>query len=316
LAQDFPALLRLRPRRGGPNGAAPMGQLCGPQLFQDPTVGGGGGAGLGGPPGFHAAGGSWPSAQSQSAQLTPFEAGRRIEQLDLELRMLKDDNYRIREEQLRLERSLKQEGGPGHHRSSGSSSGGGYGLAGGYGAATGGGDYGRGSRAGAPSRGSYGGLRGSSLSEEVRVDSDQQLMYMKEQVRNMQEENRRVKSKVARGGGGVGPDVRGDFVSEEQYRALQEKLADLQQRHLQRLQEARHLQGGRSSAGGSAANSGLSTPVSTNAGRFSAASSTAAPYSRGHTPQDGRALQSQYQALLREQEMLRAKVRKLASAAA
>lgn len=39
--------------------------------------------------------------------LTNDEALRRIEQLDLELRMLKDDNYRIREDQLRLEKELK-----------------------------------------------------------------------------------------------------------------------------------------------------------------------------------------------------------------
>jgi len=39
--------------------------------------------------------------------LTGNEALRRIDQLDLELRMLKDDNYRIREEQLRLEKDLK-----------------------------------------------------------------------------------------------------------------------------------------------------------------------------------------------------------------
>ena len=39
--------------------------------------------------------------------LTGNEALRRIDQLDLELRMLKDDNYRIREDQLKLEKELK-----------------------------------------------------------------------------------------------------------------------------------------------------------------------------------------------------------------
>eukprot|EP00913_Durusdinium_trenchii_P009614 g9033.t1 len=37
------------------------------------------------------------------------EATRKVDQLALELRILKDENYRIREEQLRLEKELKQE---------------------------------------------------------------------------------------------------------------------------------------------------------------------------------------------------------------
>lgn len=228
--------------------------------------------------------------QANVQLLSPQEAARRIEQLDLELRMLKDDNYRIREEHLRMERNLREvPDGARREAAAYSCAGAGYGGSG-YSAAH------------------------PSGSGQGRVNGDQQLAYMREMVRNLQEENRRLKTMC----GGQRWDrpatepLEG-FVSEEKCRALHARLAQLQQQHLQHLQEARLIQGGRSSAGGSAPNSGLSTPVSTNFGRCSGASSTAAPQSRGYTPQDSHALRSQYEAIMREQEMLRSKVRKLAA---
>lgn len=249
--------------------------------------------------------------QANSQLLSPQEATRRIEQLDLELRMLKDDNYRIREEHLRLERNLREvSDGARREAAAYSCAGAGYGGSGYSAAHPSGVARGLGAAGvGAAAGGALG--RGSG---QGRVNGDQQLAYMREMVRNLQEENRRLKTIWGgqRWDRPAAEPLEG-FVSEEKCRALHARLAQLQQQHLQHLQEARLIQGGRSSAGGSAPNSGLSTPVSTNFGRFSGASSTAAPQSRGHTPQDSHALRSQYEAIMREQEMLRSKVRKLAA---
>jgi len=94
-----------------------MGQLCAPSTFDadgDPRPYG---------PGRSAAGSSSLPSNRRGPEkilstgsiglpvhaqpLTTDEALRRIDQLETDLRMLKDDNYRIREDQLKLEKELK-----------------------------------------------------------------------------------------------------------------------------------------------------------------------------------------------------------------
>lgn len=200
------------------------------------------------------------------------EATRKIEALCLELRMLKDDNYRIREEQLGLEKGLSEAGivWPS-----------GAGLGSGRPKAFSGGD---------PAQ-------------------QRQLEQCHAAARNLQEENRVLREARSRDcpASDASTDAGADDVSEEEYRALQERLARLQQSHLKQLQEARQLKTRSSaSATASAANSGMSTPFSTAGGPGGIMA-----FGSG-SGQDMKALQAQYQALLHEQESLRSKVRKLA----
>ncbi|CAE7391225.1 RBCMT [Symbiodinium sp. CCMP2456] len=188
------------------------------------------------------------------------QASRKADQLALELRMLKDENYRIREEQLRLEKELRARRQwaqpspserPSHSkwRSSEAT----VGTQGGpsAGARPGGADY-------------------------------QQMAYMKEVIRSLQEEN----SQLRRGEKSVAASP---TVSQEEYRQLERQLRALQQQQLRQV----------GSAGVSTAVSGVSTPLS----------------SSGHIfGEEARSMRAHYEALQREQDELRNKVRRLARA--
>merc|ERR1712012_38741 len=139
------------------------------------------------------------------------------------------------------------------------------------------------------------GMAGMGLEPSGGTASQQrQLAQMYESVRSLQEENRLLREARNRDGpaSDASTDAGADDVSEEEYRALQERLARLQQSHLKQLQEARHLKTRSSaSATASAATSGVSTPFST-AGR-----SSGSTFGPGAGSQDLRVLQAQYQAL-------------------
>ncbi|CAE8622034.1 unnamed protein product, partial [Polarella glacialis] len=164
-------------------------------------------------------------AAAQAAAMAPDEAQRRMEQLSLELRMIKDDNYRIREDQLRLEKELKATGAWPADRG-GSFVGVGMEGRGGYGAGPDSGSFvgvgmGRGSFAGVGQEGRGGGGGGGGWGQQQqgrlqpsqsqsqggnRVDADQQLSYMKEVIRSLQEIDTRSQdlAECARHFGGVG----------------------------------------------------------------------------------------------------------------
>jgi len=222
--------------------------------------------------------------------LTTEEASRRIEALCLELRMLKDDNYRIREEQIELERGMTEAG------IQLPSAGGGGGFGSGPGRPAHWADQ-------APPAGAAGGgqppLEGSQQQQR-------QLGQLHDAIRSLQEENRTLREARSHGVSDASTDAGPDDVSEEEYRSLQDRLAKLQQSHLRQLQEARQL---KSRQTGSAPTSGMSTPYST-AGGFGGMA-----FGLQCTGQDMRVLQAQYQALMHEQEVLRGKVRKLAHSA-
>jgi len=106
---------------------------------------------------------SYPSASVAAAHaqsLSPEDAARKIDQLDLELRMLKDDNFRLRGEQVSLERDLQDasliRGGKKTSQ--------------------------------LPSRSSV------PTSASTRIDLEQQLTYMRELVRSLQTENAQLRS--------------------------------------------------------------------------------------------------------------------------
>lgn len=233
-----------------------MGQVCGPGAPCDLTFSGRGNREQEYAFGSHYDMGQrdWDTAASIQ-NLHPDEVSRKVSQLSLELRMLRDDNYRIREEQLVLESQLKeaalQADRPGQ-------------------------------------RGRVASMRAS----DPRIDNSGQLLYMQEAIRNLQAENTQLRN------GASGYSQGG--VSEAEYRELQRRLKSLQQSHLWQLQQARQLQGRGGSAAasraGSALASGAATPVSST------------PFWSG---QESR-LQAQYEALMREQEALRGKVRMLA----
>lgn len=326
-----------------------MGALCGPGMLCDLDRS----APSGGYGSRSAMNPSWSSyAAAQAQTLNSDEASRKLDQLGLELRMLRDDNYRIREEQLRLEKELREAGGGSGHSNGRNGApfgpaGGGYG---GYaaGGSSHSGGLPRGASAGAVSTGSAfghnvlqplappaagsrtfalgsdsgrarGGLPSTSSHTNPRVDTEQQLQYMQELIRSLQAENVRLRtaSRPSSAGGnsvvGLGAcrsnaqaAAAASGVSEDQYRQLQRRLKSLQQSHLQHIQQGRQLQARVSNPASAAASASASA----------AASGTATPLSS--TPlwqgggQDGRVLQAQYEALLREQEALRGKVRLLA----
>lgn len=216
--------------------------------------------------------------------------------------MLKDDNYRIREEQLHLEKGLAEKGVtvPGS-----------------------GGSPGRPqlqSATGRPHSGNFGSFskvadarnRSETPDGSEFVVQQHQRSQLQEAVRHLEQENRRLRETRGRYGlaSDASTDVGVDDVSEEEYQALQERLARLQQNHLRQLQEARQLKG--RSYAGSARTSGVSTPLSSAAG-FSGSMALAPGdgFSRG-SGQDARALQEQYKALVHEQGVLKSKIRKLA----
>eukprot|EP00435_Cladocopium_sp_Y103_P012624 s321_g3.t1 len=232
-----------------------MGQICGPGVLCD-LVGG----------------------ERRSSD----EATRKVDQLALELRMLKDENYRIREEQLRLEKELKA-------RASWQSQTGRRSLAP---AVPGrdGRETGRG-REGRPYEG-YEAERGRFTSGQGQTNQtgppggkgceDHQLMYMKEVIRSLQAENTRLRK------GETSVNASPTGVTEEEYRRLEGQLRMLQRQH-GRMQAV-------GSAGVSTAVSGVSTPLS----------------SFGEDQRAMRALAGHYEALQREQQELRNKVRRLA----
>mmetsp|Transcript_155 Transcript_155/g.343 ORF Transcript_155/g.343 Transcript_155/m.343 type:complete len:264 (+) Transcript_155:52-843(+) len=260
-----------------------MGQVCGQNVICDLDKGIGGGS--------NDRNRHWSNhAAAQAHALGAEEASRKAEQLALELRMLKDDNYRIREEQLRLEKEGWR-GDRGMDRGSFL----GAGMDGRGGSFVGVGMEGRGgSFVGVGMEGNASGRGGSFLGVGMegrggrgsyggRPESDQQLSYMKEVIRNLQDENQRLRGKNVGASGSV---------SEDEYRKLQQQLKSLQQQHLRQVQQQRQMQG---SAGVSTAVSGVSTPLS-----------SASPHM-----EDAR-LRAQFEALQREQDELRGKVRRLA----
>lgn len=286
----------------------------------------------------------------------PDEATRRIEQLEFELRMLKEENFKVREEALRhrpgenagYSRLYGQAGGNstglvgngmvdplGNPRLGGGLGGGGSlaGLGGGRCPGPRGGSFmdaaGRHGCGGGGGLGSMGGCGcgggpdsgGRSGGGPRSVDLEQQLTYMRELVRSLQAENKRLKEQQNHlqpnrdAGAGYGPNG----VDEAEYRRLQQKMMSLQQAHLNQLQEARQLQvkagslavphgqGSLSNSGHCSSFPGLTTTAgSGNSGPSTPGPGTATPGSQLHH------LQSQYQTLLAEHETLRGKVRRLA----
>eukprot|EP00434_Breviolum_minutum_P046091 symbB.v1.2.041501.t1/scaffold8291.1/size6948/1 len=210
------------------------------------------------------------------------EGTRKVDQLTLELRMLKDENYRIREEQLRLEKELKvrappwQPGHAGHGPCVPS------GRSEGHGA----GPVSNGRARSRPERDQADqtrfrraedfGAPGGRAGPPGRGQEDRQLAYMKEVIRSLQAENTRLRKgdKTVNASSGV---------SEEEYRRLEGQLRMLQRQH-GRVQAA-------GSAGVSTAVSGVSTPLS----------------SFNEDQRAMRALAGHYEALQREQEELRNK---------
>lgn len=288
-----------------------MGQSCVPQQCEQVTapcsdLAAPNGLGLGASARLN------PARSANIQHLTAEEAIRKIEALALELRMLKDDNYRIREEQLELERGLAELGmtspssttalsgsGPGRPLSAGGSDK--TFVGGSLGSDRGGYSLNMSLKGGVfSSSGDVRNLAADQRGPEFAAQQ-RQLAQLYDAVRNLEEENRRLRETRNRDGpaSDASTDAGGDDVSEEEYRGLQERLARLQQSHLRQLQEARQLKA-RSSLS-SAATSGVSTPISSG-------------FAAGMAPGDahGGGLQAQYQALLQEQEVLRSKVRKLA----
>ena len=218
----------------------------------------------------------------------PEDTSRRAEQLELELRLLREENYKAREEALRHVRGGEPDMFGTRYtpmtRSPGS-----------------GGDVGPQSGAG-------------------RVDLEQQLTYMRELVRSLQNENERLKesNRSAEHAGAV---------DEAEYRALQQKMMSLQQAHLNQLQEARQLQlkspwlntagpasSGPTSSGTCVSGSlhGLTTTAGSGGSRGVSGMSTPGQGSCATPGSQMQYLQSQYQSLVVEQEQLRGKVRRLA----
>lgn len=284
-----------------------MGQICGPSVLCDLDKAG--------PSERH-----WSShAAAQAHALSSEEANRKVEQLGLELRMLKDDNYRIREEQLRLEKELKA-GGHGLQWRGGSGGGSmdsgsflGVGMDGRSGNSSflGTGMDGHGGRRDRDrdrdrDGGSFVGVGMEGRSAEAAYQNQhqspdsnqqQQLRYMNEVVRQLQAENSRLRGGKAGVGSPSHNQGGSSGVSEEEYRKLQRHLKGLQQQHLQQVQRARQWQGA-GSASASTAISGVSTPLGSS--------------QYGPGSEDPRALRAQFEALQREQEELRGKVRRLA----
>mmetsp|Transcript_21950 Transcript_21950/g.51487 ORF Transcript_21950/g.51487 Transcript_21950/m.51487 type:complete len:217 (-) Transcript_21950:126-776(-) len=189
------------------------------------------------------------------------QASRKADQLALELRMLKDENYRIREEQLRLEKELRARrhwAQPSERPSERPTS-----------------SKWRSSEA------TIGAQGGPGASGRPGADY-QQMAYMKEVIRSLQEEN----SQLRRGEKSVATSP---TVSQEEYRQLERQLRALQQQQLRQV----------GSAGVSTAVSGVSTPLSSSGHYFG---------------EEARSMRAHYEALQREQDELRNKVRRLARA--
>lgn len=235
---------------------------------------------------------SWSSHATQQRYWgQPDEMSRWIEQLELELRQLKDDNFRAREETLRCGKGGDADIFGRRNGRTGS---------GPVPVIAGGGDV-------------DGGIRAC----DRRVDLEQQLTYMRELVRGLQLQNQRL----------VGTDLPsqhggGDVVDEADYRRLQQKMMTLQQAHLNQLQEARQLQlkspwlntpgvspGHWGGSGNAGSFHGLTRPT---AGSGLSGMSTPGLGGSATPGSQLQHLQSQYQTLVAEQEQLRSKVRHLA----
>eukprot|EP00927_Polykrikos_kofoidii_P053625 TRINITY_DN48219_c0_g1_i1.p1 TRINITY_DN48219_c0_g1~~TRINITY_DN48219_c0_g1_i1.p1 ORF type:complete len:241 (+),score=43.12 TRINITY_DN48219_c0_g1_i1:89-811(+) len=220
----------------------------------------------------------------------PRGQGTKIEQLDQELRWLRDDNYRIREEQLRLERELNQhaalrDGGLGCGPGSPPQPRGGQRQA-------------RGQHA--PGMRS-GGVGFEDSSQAARVDMEQQLTYMHELIRSIRSENDKLKQ-VIRADANVGPGS--GSVEERKYIQLQEKMAQLQHAHHRQMQQLRSLQSNTASPKlpGRSSFPALSQQQQYQQHQF---------YGQQQLPGSGD-LQAELQKLSQENEALRGKVRKLA----
>lgn len=239
----------------------------------------------------------------------PDEAAKKMDQLSLELRMLKDENYRIREDQLRLEKEMKARGLARDGSFVGVGLPGERGSRGGSFVNVGMGND-RGSFTNVGGRSSFNALgegfagydprsswgQGPASSSNLRASSaDPQVSYMKEVIRTLQAENSRLRRATAEVPIGASAGGMRDQVSEEEYLQLQRQLKSLQQAHLRQVQQ--QVRSGHGSATASTAVSGTASPLSSQTPLMS---------------QDTRALQAQYEALQQEQEMLRSKVRRLA----
>jgi len=162
--------------------------------------------------------------------LTSDEALRRIDQLERDLRMSKDDNYRIREDQLKLEKELKDAS-----RRTGTQQ----------------------ASSAAPS---------PQVDPEQQLMYMQE-MIRKLQAENtrLRSSQQRDGSTAAVSVPGVPGENR---VSEEEFKRLQQRLQQLQQAHLGQLRQARQLQASSalSSKAPSTVASGRATPVGTSSG--------------------------------------------------
>lgn len=134
-----------------------MGQMCGPLCGDDGY----------GYDRRHNLSTSWPSSNNTQIS-SDADANRKLDQLEMELRMLRDDNFRIREEQLRLDREMKLMPTTGA----------------------------------APSSLMNTGPGGPPGGGNSRVDLEQQLSYMNDLVRSLQGENQKLRHGGGVGGGG------------------------------------------------------------------------------------------------------------------
>mmetsp|Transcript_110101 Transcript_110101/g.200302 ORF Transcript_110101/g.200302 Transcript_110101/m.200302 type:complete len:218 (+) Transcript_110101:171-824(+) len=121
---------------------------------------------------------------AQVANMSEEEAANRCSQLSSELKRLKDENYRIREEQVALVKEMNA----------------------------------------------------ASRCSKPQVDMDQQLGYMREMVRKIEADNLKLRETAS----SAAP---GQQSTEARYRQLRSNLVQLQQAHLEQLQEAQQLQG-------------------------------------------------------------------------
>eukprot|EP00929_Paragymnodinium_shiwhaense_P022436 TRINITY_DN14336_c0_g1_i1.p2 TRINITY_DN14336_c0_g1~~TRINITY_DN14336_c0_g1_i1.p2 ORF type:complete len:251 (+),score=49.17 TRINITY_DN14336_c0_g1_i1:71-754(+) len=175
-----------------------MGQTCGPLCGDDPVYGYDRRSNLTT---------SLPSNHNVHGVATTDEADRKLDQLEMELRMLRDDNFRIREEQMRLDREMKSMPHTGLPQGRGA----------GPGSAPGPASF---SRQGPANRG----------------DTEQQLSYMQDLIRSLQGENQKMRSQMQGGMGGG--------ASQQEVVQLRHRLAQLQQAHLRQLSETRSMQSG------------------------------------------------------------------------
>jgi len=204
--------------------------------------------------------------------MSPEEVARKAEQLDLELRMLKDDNFRLREEQLILQRDLKdassiRSGKPGSQ----------------------------------PQR-----QPNVPISPSSRMDLEQQLTYMRELVRNYQSENARLTSR--KGGSGVS-EAQYRQLHQKAAQLQQAHLRQVQEARQLQVNLERKMS---SSGAATPRNIAMQVSSRGSFGSIVPGSGGITDGDAAGGSQGLRELQAQLAALTQENESLRGKVRKLA----